>query len=251
MNKKRIIPCLDIRDGHVVKGINFEGIKNVGDPVELAVYYNKSGADELAFYDITASAEERGLFADILKSVIKAIMIPLTAGGGVNNIGSFERVLEYGAAKVSVNTGAIKNRSLIGDAAKRFGSERIMLSMDVKRVGETYHVFTDGGMVDTGMDAVDWAVRCEADGAGELLINSIDNDGVKKGFDLPILKAVIEKVNLPVIASGGAGNMQHFAELFENCGADAGLAASVFHFKEIDIVELKKFLYANGIPVRL
>ena len=251
MTDKRIIPCLDIRDGRVVKGVRFIDIKNVGDPVELADYYVKSGADELAFYDINASIEARGIFADLLKAVAKVVPVPLTAGGGVENISDFEKVLECGADKVSVNTGAIRNKSLISDAARRFGSEYIIMSMDVKQVDGFYHVFVKGGAEDTGLDALQWAVRCQEEGAGEILVNSIDADGVKNGFDLPLMQAVADKVNIPITASGGAGTMRHFAELFAIPGISSGLAASVFHYRDIEINKLKDYLNKQGIPVKL
>ncbi len=252
MVAKRIIPCLDVRDGRVVKGVNFEGVKDVEDPVTMAAFYNKSGADELVFYDITASAEGRSLFTDVLKRVASEVFIPLTVGGAINEVSDFDRVLKCGADKVSVNSGAVRNRDLIKDAAKRYGSQCVILSMDVKRVDGKFRIFVRGGREDTGLDAVEWAVRGEAEGAGELVVNSMDADGVKSGFDLPVLEAIAAKVKIPIIASGGAGNMEHFAELFETIPSmDAGLAASIFHFKEVDIMELKRFLAGRGIPVRL
>ncbi len=251
MITKRIIPCLDICDGRVVKGVNFEGVQDVANPVEMARFYNESGADELVFYDITASFEERALFTDILKEVASQIFIPLTVGGGITTVEDFDRVLKCGADKVSVNSGAIKNPDLIKDAAKKYGDQCVVLSMDVKRVDGSFRLFAKGGREDTGIDALKWAERCVSYGAGEIVVNSIDTDGVRKGFDLEMLDAVAERVSVPVIASGGAGKMQDFAELFRHKGIDAGLAASVFHYKEIDIKDLKKYLRTQGFEVRL
>lgn len=251
---KRIIPCLDVRDGRVVKGTNFEGIRDVSDPVELAAFYNTSGADELVFYDITASYEERGIFTDILKRAAAQIFIPLTVGGGINAVADFERVLTCGADKVSVNSGAIRNPSLIGEAAKKYGNQCVVLSMDVKRAGDSgkFTIFAKGGRDNTGIDAIEWAKRGEADGAGELVVNSIDTDGVKNGFDLEMLEAIGQVVSIPIIASGGAGSMEHFAELFRKLPCvDAGLAASVFHYREMEIGALKEYLAAQGVPMRL
>lgn len=252
MLAKRIIPCLDIRDGRVVKGVNFLGIKDVEHPVELASRYSQSGADELVFYDITASFEGRQLFTDILKEVAESIFIPLTVGGGINNLNDFDRVLKCGADKVSVNTGAINNPDLIGEAAKRYGNQCVVLSMDVKRVKGKFSIFKKGGREDTGFDAIEWARRGAENGAGEIVVNSIDTDGVKGGFDLEMLSAIGEVVNVPIIASGGAGNIAHFVELFKNVPqVDAGLAASIFHFGEVQIADLKNELKKNGIEVRL
>lgn len=252
MVTKRIIPCLDVRDGRVVKGVNFEGIRDVEDPVTMAAFYNQQGADELVFYDITASAEGRGIFTDVLKKVAAEVFIPLTVGGAIGSVEDFERVLNCGADKVSVNSGAVKNRSLIREAAKRYGSQCVVLSMDVKRVENgDFHIFVKGGREDTGIDALEWAVGGEGEGAGELVVNSMDADGVKNGFDLELLAAVAATVSIPIIASGGAGSMEHFAELFALDGMDAGLAASVFHFKEIEIMALKRFLAVRGIPMRI
>lgn len=251
MVAKRIIPCLDIRDGRVVKGINFQGIKDVEDPVAMARFYNEQGADELVFYDITASAEGRGIFTDILREVASQVFIPLTVGGAINTPEDFDVVLKCGADKVSVNSGTVKNPGLIREAAKRYGSQCVVLSMDVKRVGGAFHIFTKGGREDTGLDAIEWAVRGEAEGAGELVVNSMDTDGVKNGFDLELLSAISQRVSIPIIASGGAGNMQHFAELFALPGMDAGLAASIFHYKEVEIAALKAFLAGQGIEIRL
>ena len=252
MITKRIIPCLDVRAGRVVKGVNFEGIQDVEDPVALARYYNESGADELVFYDITASFEERKLFTDVLTRTAKEIFIPLTVGGSINTVDDFDRVLKCGADKVSVNTGAIKNPVLINDAAKKYGDQCVVLSMDVKRVNGAFHVFQKGGREDTGMDALSWAKYGEGHGAGELVINSIDTDGVKSGFDLELLSAICARVKIPVIASGGAGNKEHFLELFRSVpGVDAGLAASIFHFREVNIRELKLYLRDNGVEMRV
>ena len=251
MLAKRIIPCLDVRNGRVVKGINFEGIKDVENPVELAKFYNKSGADELVFYDITASFEERKLFTNILKEVASQIFIPLTVGGGINNLDDFDRVLKSGADKVSVNSGAIKNPKLIEEAAKKYGDQCVVLSVDVKRVDGKFKVFSKGGRENTGIDAIEWFVMGQENGAGEVVVNSIDTDGVKTGFDLELLSILTKKLYIPIVASGGAGNMEHFNELFKLSGVDAGLAASIFHFKEVEIIELKKYLRKNNVKVRI
>ena len=251
MITKRIIPCLDVRDGRVVKGVNFEGLQDVSSPVELGRYYSENGADELVFYDITASAEGRRLFADILREVAATIFIPLTVGGGINTLEDFDRVLKCGADKVSVNSGAIRDPSLIGKAAKLYGNQFVVLSVDVKRVDGRFTVFAKGGRENTGMDALEWIRRGEADGAGEIVVNSIDTDGVKSGFDIEMLKAVEEIVSVPVIASGGAGGIQDFIDLFREIpDIDAGLAASIFHFGEVQIPELKRQLAEAGINVR-
>ncbi len=252
MITKRIIPCLDVRNGRVVKGVNFEGLSDVSSPVELARYYSESGADELVFYDITASFEERALFTDILREVAGSIFIPLTVGGGINTLEDFDRVLKCGADKVSVNSGAIRNPELIGQAAQRYGNQCVVISADVKRVGGEFRVFAKGGREDTGMEAIGWIRSCVERGAGEVVLNSIDTDGVKQGFDLEMLRAVCAAVNVPVIASGGAGSIQDFVTLFREIPeVDAGLAASVFHFGEIAIPTLKRELRANGITVRI
>ena len=241
MITKRIIPCLDVKDGRVVKGVNFEGLNDVSSPVELGKYYSDNGADELVFYDITASSDGRALFTDILREVAKTIFIPLTVGGGINTLNDFDRVLKCGADKVSVNSGAIKNPSLIYEAAKRYGDQCVVLSVDVKRVDGKFTVFAKGGRENTGMDAIEWIKRGVDNGAGELVINSIDTDGVKNGFDLQMLDAVCKVVSVPVIASGGAGNIEHFYTLFNTLPkVDAGLAASIFHFGEVKITELKE-----------
>lgn len=252
MITKRIIPCLDVRNGRVVKGVNFEGLSDVSSPVELGKYYSDNGADELVFYDITASSDGRAIFTDILKEVASTIFIPLTVGGGINSLEDFDRVLKCGADKVSVNSGAIKNPDLIYQAAKRYGDQCVVLSVDVKRVDGVFRVFAKGGRENTGMDAIEWIKRGVDNGAGELVINSIDTDGVKKGFDLEMLDAVCKVVSVPVIASGGAGNKQDFVKLFNTLPkVDAGLAASIFHFGEVEIKDLKKTLKENGIPVRI
>ena len=252
MITKRIIPCLDVRDGRVVKGVNFEGLNDVDSPVELAKYYSGCGADELVFYDITASFEGRKLFTDILRSVASQIFIPLTVGGGINTIEDFDRVLKCGADKVSVNSGAIKNPNLIKEAAKKYGDQCVVISADVKRVDGGFRVFAKGGREDTGMEGISWIRRCVDNGAGEVVLNSIDTDGVKGGFDLEMLDAVCNAVNVPVIASGGAGCIEDFTELFTKIPkVDAGLAASIFHFGEVDIKELKRVLKDNGINTRI
>lgn len=252
MITKRIIPCLDIRDGRVVKGVNFKGIQDVEDPVALARYYNESGADELVFYDITASYEQRKLFTDVLTRTAREIFIPLTVGGSINEVEDFDRVLKCGADKVSVNTGAIRNPKLIEAAAKKYGDQCVVLSMDIRRVQGAFHIFRKGGREDTGMDALEWAQYGAEHGAGELVVNSIDTDGVRDGFDIEMLLAICARVKIPVIASGGAGNMAHFATLFKSVpGVDAGLAASIFHFREVKIRDLKLYLRGQGIEMRV
>ncbi len=252
MITKRIIPCLDVKNGRVVKGVNFEGLSDVSSPVELARYYSDCGADELVFYDITASAEGRALFTDILREVAASIFIPLTVGGGINTVEDFDRVLKCGADKVSVNSGAIRNPALVGEAAKLYGDQCVVLSVDVKRVDGVFRVFAKGGRENTGMEAIEWIRRCVDAGAGEVVVNSIDTDGVKNGFDLEMLDAVCQAVSVPVIASGGAGNRQHFVDLFKALPrVDAGLAASIFHFREVAIPDLKQTLAREGIPMRL
>ena len=252
MITKRIIPCLDIKDGRVVKGTNFKGLNDVSSPIELARLYSDCGADELVFYDITASAEGRRLFTDILKEVASKIFIPLTVGGGIRSIADFDRVLKCGADKVSVNSGAIANPALIEEAAKKYGSQCVVISADVKRVDGVFRVFAKGGRENTGMEAIDWIKHCVDMGAGEVVVNSIDTDGVKGGFDIPMLQAVLESVNVPVIASGGAGSAEDFVELFKKLPTiDAGLAASIFHFGEVKINDLKELLHKNDIIVRL
>ncbi len=252
MITKRIIPCLDIKDGRVVKGTNFKGLSDVSSPIELARLYSDSGADELVFYDITASAEGRKLFTDVLCEVASQIFIPLTVGGGINTVEDFDRVLKCGADKVSVNSGAIRNPQLIYDAAQKYGSQCVVLSADIKRVDGKFYVFAKGGREDTGMEAISWIKRGVELGAGEVVVNSIDTDGVKKGFDIEMLRAVVESVNVPVIASGGAGSVEHFTDLFRKIPTiDAALAASVFHFGQIKIPDLKKNLADENIIMRL
>ena len=251
MITKRIIPCLDVKNGRVVKGVNFEGLQDMADPVEMARYYNASGADELVFYDITASVEGRGLFTDILREVASQIFIPLTVGGGINTLEDFDRVLKCGADKVSVNSGALRDPGLIPAAARKYGDQCVVLSADVKRVNGQFRVFAKGGREDTGRDALDWISWCVAHGAGEICLNSIDTDGVRTGFDLEMLDAVAARVNVPIIASGGAGKKEDFLELFHHKGIDAGLAAGIFHQKLLTIHDLKTYLNENGVEMRL
>lgn len=252
MITKRIIPCLDVKDGRVVKGVHFLGLADVSDPVKLARFYSENGADELVFYDITASAEGRALFTDILCEVAKTIFIPLTVGGGIQTVADFDRVLKCGADKVSVNSGAIRNPGLIKEAAQKYGNQCVVLSVDAKRVNGAFRVFAKGGREDTGMDAIEWIKYGVNAGAGEIVLNSMDTDGVKKGFDLEMLDAVCRAVDVPVIASGGAGCKQDFVTLFRQLPrVDAGLAASVFHFGEVDLQDLKKTLFDNGICTRI
>ncbi len=252
MITKRIIPCLDVKNGRVVKGVNFLGVSDVSSPVELAQFYSNAGADELVFYDITASSEGRALFTDILTETARRVFIPLTVGGGINTLDDFDRVLKCGADKVSVNSGAIRNPELIREAAERYGNQCVVISVDIKRVDGVYTVFSKGGRENTGMEAIEWIKRCVGLGAGEVVVNSIDTDGVKQGFDIELLKAVCEAVSVPVIASGGAGCINDFVQLFKDIpDIDAGLAASVFHFKEIEIKDLKQKLNENGITVRI
>jgi cyclase len=247
---KRIIPCLDVKDGRVVKGVNFVGLKDAGDPVEVARRYNDEGADELTFLDITASSDNRDTIVDIVKKVAQEIFIPLTVGGGIRTVDDFYKLLNVGCDKVSVNSAAIKRPELINEGAKRFGSQCVVTAIDVKRVGERYHVFLNGGRVDTGLDAVEWAKEVVDRGAGEILLTSMDADGTKAGFELNITRQISEVVNVPVIASGGAGTMEHIKDAFD-AGADAALAASIFHYKEIDIMDLKRYLHDKKIAVRL
>lgn len=252
MITKRIIPCLDVKDGRVVKGVNFEGLSDVSSPVELGKYYSENGADELVFYDITASSDGRKLFTDILTEVAKTVFIPLTVGGGINTVADFDRVLKCGADKVSVNSGAIRNPSLISEAARLYGDQCVVISADVKRVDGVFRVFAKGGRENTGLEAVEWIKRCVGEGAGEVVLNSIDTDGVKGGFDIEMLRAVSDAVDVPVIASGGAGSIQDFVTLFKELPrVDAGLAASIFHFGEVSISDLKKTLSDENIPVRM
>lgn len=252
MITKRIIPCLDVRNGRVVKGVNFEGLSDVDSPVKLADYYSRCGADELVFYDITASSDGRALFTDILRETAKNVFIPLTVGGGINSLDDFDRVLKCGADKVSVNSGAIKNPSIISAAAQKYGNQCVVLSVDVKRVDGKFCVFAKGGRENTGIEAIEWIKQGEKNGAGEIVVNSIDTDGVKKGFDIELLKIVNSTVNVPVIASGGAGCIKDFIDLFKEIpDIDAGLAASIFHFGEVKISDLKARLKENNINVRI
>lgn len=250
MISKRIIPCLDVKHGRVVKGVQFAQLKDVNDPVSLAKFYNEQGADELVFYDITASREDRGLFTDILEQVAAEVFIPLTVGGGIHSLADFERALHSGADKVSVNSGALNSPSLIEEAALRYGSQCVVLSVDIKRVKNRWHVFAKGGSVDTGLDSLDWIQQGVALGCGELVINSMDTDGVKRGFDLALLKAVSQLVDVPIVASGGAGKIQDFIDLFQLPNIEAGLAASIFHYGEVKIPDLKRALRLANIPVR-
>ena len=252
MITKRIIPCLDVKDGTVVKGVNFEGLKEISSPVSLAEYYSKNGADELVFYDITASSDGRKIFTEILKRTAERVFIPLTVGGGINTVEDFDRVLKCGADKVSVNSGAIKNPSLIGEAAKLYGDQCVVLSVDIKRVDGRFTVFSKGGRVNTGIEDIEWIKSGVKAGAGEIVVNSIDTDGVKGGFDLEMLKAVTDAVSVPVIASGGAGCAEDFITLFKTLPkVDAGLAASIFHYGETNIRKLKELMQKNGIPTRI
>ncbi len=252
MITKRIIPCLDVRDGRVVKGVNFEGLRDVSSPVELAKYYSECGADELVFYDITASSDGRKLFTDILCETAANVFIPLTVGGGINTVADFDRVLKCGADKVSVNSGAIRNPNLIYEAAKLYGDQCVVLSADIKRVDGVFRIFAKGGRENTGIEAIDWIKHCVNNGAGEIVVNSIDTDGVKQGFDLEMLEKVCDAVSVPVIASGGAGKIEDFITLFNTLPkVDAGLAASIFHFGEVKISDLKNEMHKNGIPTRL
>ncbi len=252
MITKRIIPCLDVRDGKVVKGVNFGSLRDIASPVEFAKHYSSAGADELVFYDITASSDGRKLFTDILRETAANVFIPLCVGGGINSLDDFDRVLKCGADKVSVNTGAIKDPSLVGKAAKLYGDQCVVLSVDIKRVDGSFHVFAKGGREDTGLEAISWIKKCVANGAGEVVVNSIDTDGVKQGFDIEMLDAVLNAVNVPVIASGGAGGIKDFIDLFKKLpDVDAGLAASIFHFGEVEIKDLKLEMKKNDIPVRL
>ena len=252
MITKRIIPCLDVKDGRVVKGINFKGLGDVASPVDLAEFYTKAGADELVFYDITASSDGRKLFTEILTETASKVFIPLTVGGGISTIEDFDRVLKCGADKVSVNSGAIRNPGIIGEAAKLYGDQCVVISCDIALIDGVYRVFAKGGRENTGMEAIDWIKKCVADGAGEVVVNSIDTDGVKNGFDIPLLKEVCNAVNVPVIASGGAGCIRDFITLFNEIpDIDAGLAASIFHFGEVAISDLKQAMADAGIPARI
>lgn len=247
---KRIIPCLDVNNGRVVKGVNFVNLIDAGDPVEVAKIYNDSGADELCFLDITASFENRDTIVHVVESVAKQLFIPLTVGGGIRKLDDISRLLNVGCDKVSINSAAISNPNLIDEAAKKFGSQCVVVALDVKKMGDSYNIFIHGGRTDTGIDAYKWAKEVESRGAGEILLTSMDSDGTKNGFDLEVTGKIGRMLKIPVIASGGAGNMEHIKEAFE-CGADAALAASIFHFGEIEICDLKKYLAKNGIKVRV
>lgn len=251
MLTKRIIPCLDVRDGKVVKGINFVGIKEVGDPVDCAKEYNRQGADEIVFLDITATHEGRGTMLDVVSRTAKEVFIPLTVGGGINSIDDFKNTLRAGADKVSVNSAAVRNPQLIADAADRFGRQCVVVAIDAKRIEGSFHVVVNGGRIDTGLDAIEWAKKAVELGAGEILLTSMDTDGMKNGFDHELLNAVCSAVSVPVIASGGCGTLQHFSDVFEQTDADAALAASLFHYKELTVAEVKAHLHAHKIPVRL
>ena len=252
MLAKRIIPCLDVRDGKVVKGVNFVGIKEVGDPVECAMMYDRQGADEITFLDITATHEGRGTMVEVVRRTAANVFVPLTVGGGIRTIEDFREILRAGADKVSVNSAAVKNPQLIAQAADRFGSQCVVVAMDVKQMEDgSYHIYVSGGRIDTGVDALWWAKEAERLGAGEILLTSMDTDGCKKGFDLPLTKKVAELVNIPVIASGGCGTLEHFSDLFEQTGADAALAASLFHYGELTVEQVKEHLRQRKIPVRV
>ncbi len=252
MHTKRIIPCLDVNNGRVVKGVNFVNLKDAGDPVEIAAFYNKSMADELVFLDITASSDARVIMLDVVRKTAEQVFIPLTVGGGIRTIDDFRTILSAGADKISVNSAAVKRPALIEEAARRFGSQCVVVAIDAKRRdGGGFDVYLNGGRVNTGKDAVEWAKEAESLGAGEILLTSMDCDGVKNGYDIELTKAVSQSVKIPVIASGGAGNMEHFYEAFTEGGADAALAASLFHFKEMEIMDLKKYLKNRNVPVRI
>ncbi|RMH00614.1 MAG: imidazole glycerol phosphate synthase subunit HisF [Aquificota bacterium] len=250
MLAKRIIPCLDVDRGRVVKGVRFQNLIDAGDPVEVAKVYEEEGADELVFLDISASAEGRKTMLDVVKRVAEEVFMPFTVGGGVSSLEDIRKLLESGADKVSINTAAVKEPSLIYEGAKRFGSQCIVVAIDAKRRDKGWEVYVHGGRTPTGLDAVEWAKRVESLGAGEILLTSMDRDGTKLGYDLELTEAVAKAVNIPVIASGGAGSMEHFYEVFKKTGADAALAASLFHFREVSIKELKEYLAKEGIPVR-
>lgn len=252
MLAKRIIPCLDVRDGKVVKGINFVGIQEVGDPVECARAYMEQGADEIVFLDITATSDNRDTIVDVVRKTAQQVFVPLTVGGGIRSVEDFSKLLRAGADKVSINSSALKNPQLIADAADKFGSQCVVVAIDAKRMEDgTWHAFVAGGRKDTGVDAVEWAAKAYKLGAGEILLTSMDADGTKKGFDLDLLNAVIARVNIPVIASGGCGRLEDFSEVFEKTGSDAALAASLFHYKELTVGQVKKYLREQGIPVRI
>ncbi len=251
MLAKRIIPCLDVKDGRVVKGVNFVGLRDAGDPVEAAKFYNTQGADELVFLDITASCEKRKTIADVVERTAKCVFMPLTVGGGISSVEDFRTILGAGADKVAVNSAAVKDKELISRAADRFGSQCVVVAIDAKKTDGGYHVFIHGGRTDTGLDALEWAKTVQKLGAGEILLTSMDADGTKNGFDIPLTKLISDSVNIPVIASGGAGCCKDFADVFKETGADAALAASLFHFRELSVGEVKQYLKDDGIWVRL
>lgn len=255
MLAKRIIPCLDVKDGRVVKGVNFVGLRDAGNPVETAAFYNEQGADEIVFLDITASNEGRKTMADVVRNTARRVFMPLTVGGGITSLEDFRTILSAGADKVGVNSAAVRDKELILRAADKFGSQCVVVAIDVKKVGEVdgeskYNVFINGGRIDTGIDALEWAKEVERLGAGEILLTSMDADGTKDGFDLPLTKLIAESVGIPVIASGGCGKNEHFLDVFEKTGADAALAASIFHFRELTVGDVKEYLKENGIWVR-
>lgn len=250
MYTKRIIPCLDVHDGRVVKGVNFVNLRDAGDPVEIAAAYDKAGADELVFLDITASSDAREIKANLVRAVAECVFIPFTVGGGIRTVDDFKMILREGADKVAVNSAAIMNPNLISEAAEKFGSQCVVVAIDAKRVGDSWHVFKNGGRVDMNIDAIEWAVRAAELGAGEILLTSMDCDGTKSGYDIELTKKISERVSIPVIASGGAGTMEHFYDALTEGGADAALAASLFHFREMEISDLKDYLAGRGVPVR-
>lgn len=252
MLKKRVIPCLDVHGGRVVKGVNFVNLKDAGDPVEIAKIYNAAGADELVFLDITASSQDRSIMIDVVARTAEQVFIPLTVGGGIRGLEDFRDILRVGADKISVNSAALKRPELISEAAWRFGSQCVVVAIDAKRrPGGGFDVYLNGGRINTGRDAVEWAIEAEKLGAGEILLTSMDADGTKNGYDIELTRSVTQVVHIPVIASGGAGKLEHFAEVIRLGGADAVLAASLFHYRELEIMEVKKYLKSNGIPVRL
>lgn len=251
MLAKRIIPCLDVRDGKVVKGVNFIGIREVGDPVECAIEYDRQGADEIVFLDITASHEGRGTMLDVVRRTAKNVFVPLTVGGGIRTVDDFRELLLAGADKVSVNSSAVKRPEILSEAASKFGNQCVVIAIDAKKVSEgKYSVYVHGGRIDTGLDVVEWAKTAERLGAGEILLTSMDADGTKNGFDLPMLQSVCQAVNIPVIASGGCGTVGHFARVFEETEADAALAASIFHYGDLTVNQVKEVLHRRGISVR-
>jgi cyclase len=251
MLSKRIIPCLDVKNGRVVKGVNFVGLKDVGDPVECAKAYNEQGADEIVFLDITATHEARGTIVDVVRKTAREVFVPLTVGGGIRTIDDFREILRAGADKISVNSAAVRNPNLIKEAADIFGSQCVVVAIDAKRIENHFHVVVNGGRIDTGLDAIEWAKQAQQLGAGEILLTSMDTDGTKNGFDIELLNAVCDVVSIPVIASGGCGKLEHFSEVFQKTGADAALAASLFHYRELTVGQVKQHLKENGIPVRM